>query len=284
MSAYNAVMSLYEEKTGYDVATKIAGVLMGDSVVSDVADDLHMLLIQQASGFVTAVDSFLMPGQIGLELDGDGKLTLTADTFDEAIAEDYAGVLAVIGADKTGSSDSNTIKFYGASSDYTTAGTYNVEVTIAGGIITSARIKTADETAYRDATIQGNMILGNSTFDDNGDPLYPENGLQLSVDRSQDGTFTATVQVKQGFAGAMSDALDRMLDATTGGLPVDRKDIDDQIQHLQDQIKVEQDRLTTEADGSDGAGSPGWRRRWPCCRTRWRRWGWPSPRAPEAEV
>ena len=66
----------------------------------------------------------------------------------------------------------------------------------------------------------------------------------LSVDRRQDGTFTATVRVQQGFAGAMSDALDRMLDATTGALPMDRQNMDDQIQHLQDQITTEQDRLT----------------------------------------
>ena len=244
VSTYNAAMTMYKEKTGYDATTKTAGVLMGDSVVSDVADDLHMLLIQQARGFATALDSFVLPGQIGLDLDKDGKLTLTTDTFDKAIAQDYAGVLAIIGADKTGNSDSNTIKFYGASGDNTTAGTYNVEVTISGGIITSAKIKTEGETMYRNATNQGNTILGDSTFDENGDPLHPENGLQLSVDRSQDGTFTATVRVQQGFAGAMSDALDRMVDATTGVLPVDRKSIDDQIQHLQDQITVEQGRLT----------------------------------------
>lgn len=244
VSAYNAAMTMYKEKTGYDVATKTAGVLMGDSVVSDVADDLHMLLIQQARGFATAVDSFVMPGQIGLDLDKDGKLALTGGTFDEAIAEDYAGVLAIIGADKTGNSNSNTIKFYGASGDNTTAATYNVEVTIAGGIITSAKIKTAGETTYRDATNQGNTILGDSTFSASGDPLCPENGLQLSIDRSQDGTFTATVRVQQGFAGAMSDTLDRVLDATAGVLPMDRKSIDDQIQHLQDQITTEQARLT----------------------------------------
>jgi flagellar capping protein FliD len=184
-----------------------------------------------------------VPGQLGLELDKNGKLTLAAGTFDEAVADDYMGVLALIGADKTGSSDSNTIAFYGASSDYTTAGTYKVEVTVAGGVIISARIKQEGELAYRNATIQGNTITGNSTFD-GSKPLYPENGLQLSVDRSQDGTFTATVRVKQGFAGAMTDALDRMLNETTGGLPVDRKNMDDQIQHLQDQITAEQDRLT----------------------------------------
>ena len=48
-----------------------------------------------------------------------------------------------------------------------------------------------------------------SAYDDDNEPINPENGLQLSVDLSQDGTFTATVRVKQGFAGAMEDALDR---------------------------------------------------------------------------
>jgi flagellar capping protein FliD len=243
VSAYNAAIALYQEKTGYNQDTKVAGELMGDSVVSSVADDLHLLLIQRARGFLSGGDSFIVPGQLGLELDKNGKLTLAAGTFDEAVADDYAGVLALIGADKTGSSDSNTIAFYGASSDYTTAGTYKVEVTVAGGVIISARIKQEGELAYRNVTIQGNTITGNSTFD-GSKPLYPENGLQLSVDRSQDGTFTATVRVKQGFAGAMTDALDRMLNETTGALPVDRKSIDDQIKHLQDQITTEQDRLT----------------------------------------
>ena len=62
----------------------------------------------------------MMPGQIGLELDRDGVLSLDTNAFDEAISEDYMGVLALIGADKTGSSTSNTVGFYGASSDYTT--------------------------------------------------------------------------------------------------------------------------------------------------------------------
>ncbi len=244
VSAYNAAMALYGEKTGYDQETHTAGELMGDSTVSSAVDDLRLLLIQQARGFLSGVDRFTMPGHLGLELDKDGKLTLDADTLDEAVADDYAGVLAIIGADKTGTSDNNTIAFYSASSDYTTAGTYNVEVTVAGGIIISARIKQDGEMAYRNATIQGSTVTGNSTFSGAGDPLHPENGLQLRVDRSQDGTFTATVRVRQGFAGAMVDALDRVLDATNGALPAERKNIDDQIKHLQDQITTEQERLT----------------------------------------
>jgi flagellar capping protein FliD len=157
------------------------------------------------------------------------------------------GVLAVIGAAKTGSSDSNTIRFYGASDTYTTAGTYNVEVTVNGRAITSARIKMSTDSTWRDATFSGNVITGISSFDSGGDPVYPENGLQLSVDLSQDSPpgepFSATIRVKQGFAGAMQDALDKILKVSTGSIDIDQKHMDDTIQELQDRIDEEQTRL-----------------------------------------
>jgi len=244
VTAYNEAVAFLKEKTGYNNALKKAGVLMGDSVVSNIGNDLRMPLVRRTSGFVVDVDTFLMPGQVGLELDRDGMLSLSASKFDEAIAEDYPGVLAVIGADKTGSSDSNTIEFYGASDAWTTAGEYEVEVIISGGAITSARIRQAGESAYRDAVVHGNIVTGNSTFNDDGEPINPENGMQLSVDLGQDGTFNATVRVKQGFAGAMQDLLDRMLKATSGTLPLDENQAEDQIDHLQDRIDTEQQRLT----------------------------------------
>jgi flagellar capping protein FliD len=184
-----------------------------------------------------------MPGQIGLELDRDGVLSLDTNVFDEAIAENYMGVLAVIGADKTGSTNSNAIQFYSASSNYTRAGTYDVEVTVAGGAITGARIKLAAESSYHDATYGDNIVTGNSSFDKNGDPMYPENGLALSVDLSQNGTFTATVRVKQGFTGALEDALDKMLKLTTGSIKIDQEYVGETIEELQKKIELEENRL-----------------------------------------
>ncbi len=189
-----------------------------------------------------------MPGQIGLELDKDGVLNLDTNVFDEAIAEDYMGVLSIIGADKTGSSNSNTIEFYGASSNYTTAGSYDVEVVVTGGEIQSAKIKLSTESTWRDATYSGNIVTGNSTFDDNGDPMYPENGLQLSIDLGQDDTFTANVRVKQGFTGAIEDALDDMLKATTGSIQIDQEHVDDQIEEIQEKIELEEYRLTVREE------------------------------------
>jgi len=244
VTAYNAAISFIKEKTGYNEVNKTAGVLMGDYVVSTIRYKFREPLIQQTAGFIEDIDSFLTPLDLGLELDKDGILSLDTNKFDEAIAADYMGVLAVIGADKTGSSTSDIIKFYGAHSDYTTAGEYNVQVTVGGGAITSAQIKLASESTYRSATYVGNIITGNSAFDSNGDPLYAENALQLSVDLSTGGTYTATVRVKQGFTGKIEDQIDRMLKATTGSLVIDKERMDDQIEDLDEKIENEEYRLT----------------------------------------
>jgi len=248
IKAYNEAVTYIQEKTGYNSTTKIAGVLMGDYIVSTIKSQFRSPIINQTSGFQQDIDTFLNPAQIGLKLGSDGLLSLDTNAFDEAISKDYLGTLAVIGADKTGSSTSNTVKFYGASSKYTTAGEYDVEVTVAagGGAIESARIKRSNEneSAWRTATVSGNIVTGDSTFNSNGEPLYPENALQLSVDLTTGGTFTSTVRVKQGFTGAIEDALDRMLKTTTGSIQIDQASAEDNIKGLQDKIDTEQTRLT----------------------------------------
>ncbi|MHC4518467.1 MAG: flagellar filament capping protein FliD, partial [Planctomycetota bacterium] len=244
VDAYNSVVSFIDANTDYDQETGTAGLLMGDMTIRSLRNLLRMPLFEHTDGFTADNDTFLMPGQIGLELDQNGLLSLNSSVFDEALAEDYMGLLALIGADKTGSSSNDTIQFYGASSRYTAGGTYDVEVTVAGGAITGARIKSEDESTYRDATFEGNIVIGDNTFSDGGGPLYPENGLQLSVDLSQDGTFTATVRVKQGFAGAMNDALDRILKSTTGLLTLDQETVETRIDNLEDDIEEEEERLS----------------------------------------
>lgn len=244
IDAYNSVTTFLAEKTGYNSTLKVAGVLMGDSTVSSIANNLRMPLIRQTNGFTTDVDTFLTPGNIGLKLDRDGILSLDANAFNEAIAKDYMGVLSLIGADKTGSSDNNAVQFYGASSKHTQGGTYNVQVTVAAGEITGARIKLASESAYRDATFGGNIVVGDSTFNQYGVPVSAENGLLLSVDLSQDGTFNATVRVKQGFTGAMENSLGQFLKPSNGWLTLDQSSVETQIKNLENRITAEEDRLS----------------------------------------
>jgi len=249
VTAYNAVVTYIKERTGYNEETNTAGVLMGDYVVSTIRSEIRMPVIAPTSGFVTDIDSFLMPAHIGFELDRNGVLSFKGNVFDEAIAKDYMGVLALIGADKTGSSDSNDIEFYGAHSSYTTAGNYMVKVEYdAAGDIDRAWIKlaTEDDSQYREATIGGNVITGDSTFSENGNPIYPESSLQVTVPTTgtPSSTIYATVRVKQGFAGAIKDALDRMLKASSGTIRIDQEHAEDVIKGLDEKIEKEEYRLT----------------------------------------
>jgi flagellar capping protein FliD len=248
VEAYNEAVSYIKEKTGYNDVLKTAGILMGDFVVRTIKEQISSPLYSQTEGFIEDLDTFLTPAHIGFELDKDGMLSFDAGVFDEAIAEDYLGVLAVLGANKSGSSDSSSIKFYSASSNYTTAGSYRVKIVYDGsGNLSQAYFKLASEgdSAYRAATILGNVITGNSTFDDNGNPVYGENGLQVTAPTTgtAGSTIYATIRVRQGFTGAMEDALDRMLKATTGSINIDQEHINDQIELLQNKIDAEEERL-----------------------------------------
>ena len=249
VTAYNAAVSYIKERTGYNEELNTAGVLMGDYVVSTIRSQIRTPLIAPTSGFIADIDSFLMPGHIGFELDKNGVLSLDSNVFDEAIAKDYLGVLGLIGADKTGSSDSNDIEFYGAHSNYTTAGDYMVKVEYdAAGDIDKAWIKlaTEDDSRYREATISGNVITGDSTFGENGNPAYPENNLQVTAPTTgtPSSTIYATVRVKQGFAGAIEDALDRMLKASSGTVKIDQEHAANVIKGLNEKIENEEYRLT----------------------------------------
>jgi flagellar hook-associated protein 2 len=253
VEAYNEVVSYIKEKTGYNDVLKTAGILMGDFVVRTIKDQISSPLYSLTNGFIEDIDTFLTPGHIGFELDRDGVLSFDSSKFDEAIAEDYLGTLALLGANKSGSSDSADVKFYGSSSNYTTAGSYRVKIVYDGsGNLSEAYFKLSSESdsAYRAATISGNVITGNSTFDINGNPNYGENNLQITAPTTgtPGSTTYATIRVKQGFTGAMKDMLDRMLKATTGTIKIDEEHIDDQIKMLQDKIDAEQERLDAKQE------------------------------------
>jgi flagellar capping protein FliD len=202
--------------------------------------------LTQAKGFVQGVDSYLSALNIGFSIDSDGTLEFDSDNFSDAVSDDYMGVLSVLGAQKTGSTDSRAISFYGSSNANTTAGEYDVDVDVAGGVITRAQIKLSSESVWRDMTIDGNIITGISTYDDNGNPDNPEHSLQLSVNVPATGTYnyTAAVNVKQGFAGAMEDTINKILDITSGSLTIDKDSVGDQIDAIKDKITDEEDRLT----------------------------------------
>jgi flagellar capping protein FliD len=244
VTAYNDLITELKSKTEYDTEAKKMGILSNDIAVSFIKFQTRDPFIGIADGFVDTIDSFVQASDIGLSIDGAGMMEFDTDEFNDAINDNFDDVLELLGATKSGNSSSTVIQFYNANDKYTTAGTYDVEVDIASNTITDVRIKLSSESTWRDnATWPNNLVSGNSDFDDDGNPLYPENGLQLTVNPSQsDGTYTATVNVKQGMAGALEDLLDEILEGD-GRFDISKEILDDKITAMARRIENEENRL-----------------------------------------
>ncbi|MHC5060096.1 MAG: flagellar filament capping protein FliD [Planctomycetota bacterium] len=252
IASYNDVIKFIQEKSEYDSETKTAPVLYGEYSITTIKGQIENPLILAAGGFTTD-DSFAMPNDIGLTINSDDMLELDTNTFDDALIDDYRGVLALIGAMKSGSSsgdDAAYIKFYEAG-NHTQGGDYDIRILgTNGGPITSVEIKTTDEDWSEARTVDssnfdGNYVTTDSEFDDNGNPLYSENGLSFTVDLDQLDLAThleATIHVKHGFAGETKDNLDDIL-AYNGRIPFAKESISDHIELLNEQIRDEQERV-----------------------------------------
>jgi flagellar capping protein FliD len=124
---------------------------------------------------------------------------------------------------------------------------YEIEVDIETSAITGVRIRLLGESTWRTPAWPDNFVTCNSDFDDDGNPLYPENGLQFTIDPNQPDSgatpYTATINVKQGMAGALEDLLDQILE-TDGRLDTSNDILDDRITAMSRRIENEEARLT----------------------------------------
>lgn len=253
VDAYNTLMTYVKEETEYDDETKKMGELMGNTTVVFLKTQLREPFVGTATGFADD-DLYTEAREIGITVDGRGMLELDLDDLKSALNthQGFTATIDLIGASATGATSSgDTFTFYSASSKYTTAGVYDVEATIeeqaGNNVIASARMRLQGGT-WHDASINGSIITGDSTFDDGGDgALYPEHSLQLSVDLTSTGTFTDTVRVKKGFAGELEDTLDDLL-KTDGRLDIGDEINRDNIEAMETRIKDEEDRLEREQD------------------------------------
>ncbi|MCX5633808.1 MAG: flagellar filament capping protein FliD, partial [Phycisphaerae bacterium] len=247
VTAYNALITELKAKTEYDTETKKMGILSNDMGASLMKSQSRTPFVGAAAGFIDTIDSFIQASDIGITIDGAGMMKFDTSIFNDAVNEDFNGVLDLLGATKSSNSENGVIQFYNASDKYTTAATYNVAVDINGSHqITGVRIKlsTEPESAFRDnSTWLNNLVTGISTFDDEGNPVYPENGLQFTVDLTQAAdTYTATISVKQGIAGAFEDFLDNVLE-TDGRFDISQAILDDKTTAIEKKIENEQTRL-----------------------------------------
>lgn len=248
VTAYNDLMTELKSKTEYDPTTKKMGELSKDTAVSYLKAWVKTPFAGIIDGFDDIKDSYTSAADIGITMDGAGMLALDSTKFDTAIRENYRGVTELLGATKTGNTSNSNIGLYSSSDKNTTAGNYDVKVEVDGNNkIISAKIKLEGESAYRDATSwKDNIIYFDSTFDVNGNPVHPENGLQLTVNLTQGVYGTdenpVIVRVKQGMAGSLEDLLSKVLE-TDGQIDKSKEIIDERTTQIKAKIDKEQTRL-----------------------------------------
>ncbi len=241
VTAYNNMVSDLATYTGYNSSTSTAGILEGDPI-SSVLSGITDALVSTPPGFTSGNDTFTLAAQLGLSFDKTGKLyldntTQDPDTSSSAISQNYNAVLALIGAQGAGKSDSSYISFDNAAAS-TAAGTYQVQVNYdASGNITTAQIRAQGDQAWQYMDISGSTLTMTSG---------PMTGLTLTAvsdGTSGANTQTATVNVKQGFAGQIYDAATAALDPTTGILPLEEQQFQTDYNNYATRITAEQTRL-----------------------------------------
>lgn len=262
VNAYNSVRSFIKEKTAYDKETAEAGVLISNYTTRVIKNLLRTGLTNPATGFTSGEEDFIYAYEIGLDFSDDqdklGLLELDEAVLDEAIAENYEAVAALMGAANVGKSSGNDetlISFY-ESSQYTQVGDYDVEVTTEDGEITSARIKLSTDSEWHDQmTWAGTGVITMIGRLNEESDWYPERDLQISIDldevaQSGTGTYSTTVSIQQGIAGNILDDLDNVLKTDlnedgvpTGYLAIETTNADKAIVALDKRILAEEKRL-----------------------------------------
>lgn len=243
---YNEFVAFLDTKTEYNEETG-SGILSSEYSLKSTVSILRNSLLLNATGF-TAIDAFDNPSDIGLSFDADGMLELDESVFDEAIVDDYQGVLSLLGAQKSGSTSGTSaayLKFYDSTED-TTAGRYNVRVLTDG--TAWIKLDSEDWSQARQATVDlsTGTIYGDPTWDSTTmTPKYPEYNLQLSVNTSRIGVeqLDVTVDIRQGFAGSLLEDVEDFLHSTRGRVTLAQDSIEDKIDRLNDRIEREQTRL-----------------------------------------
>jgi flagellar capping protein FliD len=248
-SSYNALVDFVKTHTGYDADKEKMGKLSNEVAVSFIKNQIKNPFIQSAAGFDSETDTFSRAEQLGITVDGEGKLQVDKSELDEAISEDYGAVVSLLGASETGYCDNDHIDFY-SSSEYTEPGEYTVKVECDDtGSITGAWIKQVDESdaEYRQMDWTSDMLSATSDFSSD----LPEKGLKLSYDINDgvahgegetEPAIVTNVRVKQGIGGNLESMLGDMLD-TDGRITTGKEAVQDKIENLEDKISQEEERL-----------------------------------------
>jgi flagellar hook-associated protein 2 len=128
IKAYNEVNSFINGQFTYSSDTKKAGVLAGDSTLRHIQRMLQSSFTQSVRNQYT---SYGVAGQVGLEFNRDGSLTLNESKFRKAFETNSTAVAALFlgnGTPADGATASDNRVGYAGKTSATQAGTYSIQI------------------------------------------------------------------------------------------------------------------------------------------------------------
>ena len=193
VAAYNAVNDFVNSQFAYNSNTGESGTLAGDNTLRRVQSMLQNPLTQSVRNPYTG---FAVAGQVGLEFNRDGSLTLNESEFREAFNDNFTAVAALFlgnGTQAGSATASDSRISYSGKTSATQAGIYSIQI----------------ETLAQRASATANQSIAN---------LSGNETLTIT-----DGSQTAVISLLQG------DSLPTVLSRINGvlsalGMPVMAKD------------------------------------------------------------
>jgi flagellar hook-associated protein 2 len=122
VSAYNKLVDTIKTQTAYNVDTRQAAPLFGDSGVNSILNSLRSTV----TGFVPNLDTYSTLSEIGINIAGDGKLAIDAAKLADALKDNPNAVADLFV--EAGNTASSSVRFVG-SSTVTSTGSYTIDVT-----------------------------------------------------------------------------------------------------------------------------------------------------------
>jgi flagellar hook-associated protein 2 len=126
ITAYNAVNTYINSQFAYNASTKTAGLLSGDATLRHIQSKLQSQFTQTISNSFT---DYTTLGQVGLDFNRDGSLSLNESDFRAALSDDFSSVAALFlgeGPPPGGTSVTDSRVTYGGKTSATQPGTYDI--------------------------------------------------------------------------------------------------------------------------------------------------------------
>lgn len=233
----NTVKELLQELTAYDSTTETGSLLTGNYGLQMIESMLDNISAAPGLGFDASRDSIISLSSLGISTDTEegsetfGMLLLDTDVLEAVLVSNAYAVGKIFSAQFIGDTDSADLNYTSYIDGLTKAGEYDVSYTIENGRITSA-------------TIDGHP----ATFSSNGSTItgaygYDEAGMVLTVGNLTDGSYSHTVNLRQGKTGELVDELADLTNSTTGPLAILEDNYSEISDNIQDKIDYETLRI-----------------------------------------